>query len=80
MKYADIQKGRRAERALVCPVPGSETGLPCVAVPLVGDEESECVSFALKYATERGVKPELAKLGDTLYDLADYDRVWIVTH
>lgn len=63
-------KGRRAERALTLPIPGSETGLACVAVPLAGDEEAACLAYALKYAQDHGVKPENARLGEPLFDLA----------
>ena len=47
VQYAKVIKGRRAERTLNCPIPGSEAGLTCVAIPLAGDEEAECLAFAL---------------------------------
>jgi hypothetical protein len=70
VKYAQAMKGRRAERTLNCPIPGSETGLTCVAVAMAGDEEAECLAFALKYAKDKGVAAEHATMGNPLYDLA----------
>ena len=70
VQYAKVIKGRRAERTLNCPIPGSEAGLTCVAIPLAGDEEAECLAFALKYAKDKGVHAEHATVGNPLYDLA----------
>lgn len=63
-----MNKGASAERSAIVPIAGS-AGLPCVVRALVGDEEAECLEYALKYAIARGVKPEQARLGEPLYTL-----------
>jgi hypothetical protein len=79
LKYSLLTKGKRAERKLACPYPiegSTETGMhPCVAIPMSGDEEAECLSFAIKFAKDKGVPVELAKTGQPIFDLGYMAKV-----
>jgi hypothetical protein len=66
----NVLRGNRATRATTFPdyEDGKDIERPCLLVPLTGTEEAEVLSFAAKYAREKGATE--AKAGDPLYDLA----------
>jgi hypothetical protein len=69
MKYSLVQKGIRAERAVKFPhlVDGGKViDIDCVVRPLLDEEESEVLSYAVGFAKKKGGKPES---GDPLFDL-----------
>jgi hypothetical protein len=65
----NVLRGTRATRTTSFPVfeNGEESDRPCLLVPLTGTEEADALSFAVKYARDKGAA-EL-KAGDPLFDL-----------